>query len=58
MGGDPIDYLYLVVTGIIAYHGITYRGENGESSTGHLLFGCIALVYFVWVLLFHVLRVA
>lgn len=33
------------VTGAIAYHGITYRDENGDTEIGHLLFGCIALLF-------------
>ncbi len=45
---DTLKSIVLVaVTGFIAYHGITHRDENGESDTGHLLFGCIALVFCV-----------
>jgi len=55
-GGEVIDYVFLVVTGVIAYHGITYRDEDGESDTGHLLFGCIALVFFLRVLLVDILK--
>ena len=50
------DYIFLIVTGVIAYHGLTFRDEDGESDTGHLLFGCIALVFFLRVLLVDVLR--
>ncbi len=57
MGGTLIDYIFLAVTGFIAYHGITYRDENGESDVGHLLFGCIALVFFLRVLLVDILRI-
>ncbi len=43
---DTLKSLVLVaVTGFIAYHGITYRDENGDSDIGHLLFGCIALIF-------------
>ena len=33
------------VTGAIAYHGITFRDENGDTEIVHLLFGCIALLF-------------
>ncbi len=51
-----IDYVFLLITGVIAYHGLTYRDEDGESDTGHLLFGCIALVFFLRVLLVDILK--
>lgn len=38
-------YILVVVTGAIAFHGINYRDEEGERETGHLVFGCIALVF-------------
>ncbi len=43
---ETLKNLFLIaVTGFIAYHGITYRDENGEMEFGHLLFGCIALLF-------------
>ncbi len=43
---DTLKSIVLVaVTAFIAYHGITYRDENGDSDIGHLLFGCIALIF-------------
>lgn len=52
-----LDFIFLIVTGVVAYHGLTYRDENGESETGHLLFGAIALLFFFRVLLVDVLGV-
>jgi hypothetical protein len=52
-----VDFIFLVVTGFIAYHGLTYRDEEGERDSVRLLFGCIALLYFFWVLLADVLEV-
>ena len=52
-----INIVFLLVTGAIAYHGLTYRDENGEKATGHLLFGAIALLYFIRVLLVDILKV-
>ncbi len=46
-----VDLVFLVVTGAIAWHGIRYRDADGAPTFGHLLFGCIAAVFFVAVLL-------
>ena len=51
-----VDWVFVVVTGFIAYHGITYRDENGESEIVHLLFGCIALLFCLRVLLVDILK--
>ncbi|MBF0287262.1 MAG: hypothetical protein HQM14_05530 [SAR324 cluster bacterium] len=49
---DPkfIDIVFVVVTGIIAYHGITYRSKEGQPSGVHMFFGSIALLYCLTVL--------
>ena len=44
------DFAFVLITGIIAYHGISYRDVEGERELVHLLFGCIALFYGIWVL--------
>lgn len=56
-GESMIDFLFLLVTGFIAYHGITYRDEQGETDFVRLLFGCIALLFFFRVLLADVLGI-
>jgi hypothetical protein len=45
--GAMMDWILVLVTGAIAYHGLTFRDKNGEREFGHLLFGCIALVFFM-----------
>ena len=40
-----LDIIFVFVTGVIAYHGLTFRDEDGESEIGHLLFGSIALLF-------------
>lgn len=50
-----IDWIFVIVTGFIAYHGITYRDKNGETEIVHLLFGCIALLYCMRVLFVDIL---
>ena len=41
-----VNIIFLVVTALIARHGITYRKEDGERDFVRLLFGCIAATYF------------
>lgn len=50
-----VNYVFLAVTGFIAWHGITYRDEEGKSDFVRLLFGCIAAVFFLLVLFQDVL---
>lgn len=52
-----VNLLFLVVTGFIAWHGIRFRDAEGESDFVHLLFGCIAAVFFFLVLFQDVLEV-
>ena len=52
-----IDIMFLIVTGAVAYHALTYRNEEGERDTVRLLFGCIALLFFFRVLFVDVLEV-
>ena len=45
-----VDVVFVAVTGLIAYHGLTYRDKTGNKPFVHLLFGCIALLYCLWIL--------
>ena len=45
-----VNIIFVAVTGIIAWHGLTFRTKQGEHEWVHLLFGCIALLYCLWVL--------
>jgi hypothetical protein len=38
-----LDWIFLAVTGFVAYHALTHRNEDGEKDIGHMLFGYIAL---------------
>lgn len=51
----PLDIVFLVFTGAIAVHALTWRDKQGKSDWVRLLFGCIALVFFLRVLLVDVL---
>lgn len=50
--------LFLLITGAIAWHAIRFRDENGDPDVVRLLFGCIAAIFFVKVLLEDVLGAA
>ncbi len=53
----PVNYLFLAVTGYISVHGIRFRDEEGDPDFVRLLFGSIAGVFFMMVLLQDVLGV-
>ena len=44
------DVIFVVVTALIAWHGISFRTKDGERDWIHALFGCIALFFCIWVL--------
>jgi len=50
------DYIFVIVTGGIAYHGLTHRNEDGDNDIGHLLFGAIALLFCLRVLFVDILK--
>lgn len=50
------DWFFVIVTAAIAYHGLTYRDENGESDFVRLLFGCIALLFCIRVLVVDIFK--
>ena len=50
-----LDIVFLAVTGAIAVHALTWRDKAGKSDWVRLLFGCIALLFFLRVLLVDVL---
>ena len=50
-----VNLIFIVGTGLIAWHGLTFRTQDGEREWVHLLFGCIALLYCFWVLFSDVL---
>ncbi len=50
-----VDIIFVIVTGAVAYHGLTYRDEEGQSEVGHLLFGAIALLFCLRILFIDIL---
>lgn len=57
MGGTVVDWIAVMVTGVIAIHGLSYRDAKGERPWVHLLFGAIALMFFMRFLLADILRI-
>ena len=51
-----VDIVFVMITGFVAYHGLTYRDEEGESDIGHLLFGAIALLFCLRILFVDILN--
>jgi len=52
-----VNIIFLVATGFIAVHGIRYRDEEGRGNFVHMLFGCIAGLFFFAILFRDVLGV-
>ena len=50
-----VNIIFLVVTALIAKHGLTYKNEDGKKDFVRLLFECIAATYFFLVLFKDVL---
>ena len=51
------NWIFILATGLISWHGITYRDEEGEKDFVRLLFGCIALIFFLRVLLVDIFKI-
>jgi len=51
-----MDIIFVLITAFVAYHGLTYRNEDGENDIGHMLFGAIALLFCLRVLFVDILK--
>ena len=52
---NAVNFIFLFVTGFIAIKAIRTKNPDGQSDYIHLLFGCIAAVFFFLVLFQDVL---
>ena len=50
------NWFFVLVTGAIAYHGLTYRNADGDRDLVRTLFGCIALLFCLRVLFVDILE--
>tara|TARA_B100000686_G_scaffold88296_1_gene95038 strand:+ start:6047 stop:6223 length:177 start_codon:yes stop_codon:yes gene_type:complete len=57
MKEDFINWIFIIVTAIIAWHGLTYRNKEGEKDFVRLLFGCISLLFFLRVLFIDIIKI-
>ncbi len=55
--GPLVDLVFLAATGSDAWHGSRFRAADGEADPVRLLFGAIAALFFIAVLLRDVLGV-
>jgi hypothetical protein len=51
------DIVFVIVTAAVAWHGLSYRDEEGNDDIVHLLFGCIALIFCLRVLFMDIFKV-
>lgn len=52
-----VNWIFLATTAVIAWNGLRKRNPDGQQDFVHLLFGCIAAVFFFLVLFQDVLGV-
>ena len=50
-----MDIFFTIVTAIIAWHGLTFKDNEGKKDFVRLLFGAIALLFCLRVLFFDIL---
>ena len=50
-----MDVLFVIITALIAWHGLTFRDIEGKKDFVRLLFGSISLLFCLRVLFFDVL---
>ncbi|HEX6143384.1 MAG TPA: hypothetical protein VFZ01_11740 [Geminicoccaceae bacterium] len=50
-----VNWIFVLVTGLIAWHGLTYRDADGDRDLVRTLFGCIALLFCLRVLFADIL---
>ena len=50
-----MDIFFVIVTALIAWHGLTFRDAEGKKDFVRLLFGAIALLFCLRVFFFDVL---
>ena len=50
-----MDMFFVIITGLIAWHGLTFKDSNGRRDFVRLLFGAIALLFCLKVFFFDIL---
>ena len=50
-----MNFIFIIITAFIAWHGLTFRDKKGERDFVRLLFGSISLLFCLKVFFFDVL---
>ena len=50
-----MNFIFIIITAFIAWHGLSFRDKNGEKDFVRLLFGSISLLFCLKVFFFDVL---
>ena len=50
-----MNFIFIIITAFIAWHGLTFKDKSGEKDFVRLLFGSISLLFCLKVLFFDIL---
>ena len=50
MNDTVVNLMFVLITGAVAWHGLSFRTKNGDPELVHMLFGAISAMYCLWVL--------
>ena len=50
-----MDFIFIIVTALIAWHGLTFKDNNGKKDFVRLLFGSISLLFCLRVFFYDIL---
>lgn len=51
-----MDIFFVIVTALVAWHGLTFKDKNGKKDFVRLLFGSISLLFCIRVLITDILN--
>ena len=51
-----MDILFVIVTALVAWHGLTFKDKNGKKDFVRLIFGSISLLFCIRVLITDILN--
>ncbi len=52
-----LNWIFLILTGVVGWYGIRYRNVGGKPDFVHLLFGVVAAIFFLLVLFQDPIRI-
>lgn len=57
MNDTVVDLIFVMVTGAVAWHGLSFRDKKGDPELVHMLFGAISAMYCLWILMVDLLGI-